>query len=121
MDIKKTDLLGLNYKDLLNQINEAFEKEGQGQAQQGLSDQSKNPAGASIDLPQLARELVSNNIRQFAGLFGQVAFERNKKIKRVYSKEEIRKIVLGCLIEEYQIPDIINAVTDYLFDLIDME
>lgn len=82
----------------------------------------KTLKGHVVDLGSLAREVVSQNLDHFRALFnGQTTTADKPKIKRVYSREEIRILVQGCLIRDYQIPSVIDAVTDHLFELVSVD
>lgn len=82
----------------------------------------KTLKGRVVDLGVLAREVVTKNLDHFRALFnGQATTADKPKIKRVYSREEIRILVQDCLIRDYQIPTVIDAVTDHLFELVSLD
>jgi hypothetical protein len=82
----------------------------------------KTLKGQAVDLGSLAREVVSKNLEHFRTLFnGQATILNREKIKRVYSREEIRILVQNCLIRDYQIPSVIDAVTEHLYELISLD
>lgn len=70
-----------------------------------------------VDLPTLARELIERNSEKFKGLFGNTTVS-GRAIRRVHTRTAMRKLVHSCLIPEYRkIPQIVDAVTDYLCEL----
>ncbi len=82
----------------------------------------KTLKGRVVDLGSLAREVVTKNLEHFRTLFnGQTTTSDRPKIKRVYSREEIRILVQDCLIRDYQIPSVIDAVTEHLFELVSLD
>jgi hypothetical protein len=73
-----------------------------------------------IDLPAIAQELLTRHSDQFNGLFGAKTKAR-AVIRRIFTRSDMRDVVNSCLIPEYRIPRIIEAVTDYLFDLANLD
>lgn len=74
--------------------------------------------GKKLDLKNLTRDLVQNNMNQFSFLLKRdESFAGQRKIERIYSKNEIRNLVCQNLIPLYQNDTIINAVTDYLYSI----
>jgi Zn-dependent M32 family carboxypeptidase len=64
----------------------------------------------------LAKELVQQNTNKFSTLFS--IYEdgvTKRRVERIYSRQEIRKLVQDNLISEYQNDSIIDAVTEYLY------
>lgn len=71
-----------------------------------------------VNFKNLARDLLDNNIKQFAFLFSSDKEDLNqRRVERVYSKNEIRDMVTKNLIAEYHHEQIIDAVTDYLYSM----
>lgn len=76
-------------------------------------DQSGN---TNVNYKMLAKELVQQNTNKFSTLFS--VYENGvtkRRIERIYSRKEIRKLVEENLISEYQNDSIIDAVTEYLY------
>ena len=73
-----------------------------------------------IDLPALAQELLTRHSDQFNGLFDTQSKSR-QVIRRIFTRSDMREVVNSCLIPEYRITQIIEAVTDYLFDLANLD
>ena len=70
-----------------------------------------------LDLKSLARNLVENNLSEFSFLFSKRPETQKRKIERIYSRNEIRHLVCGHLISQYQHDQIIDAVTDFLYGM----
>lgn len=70
-----------------------------------------------INLKNLTRDLIEGNSGKFSFLINSRPHGSPRKIERVYSRDEIRKLVQGNLIATYQHENIIDAVTDYLYGI----
>lgn len=93
-------------------------EENVGQTEILTTNQSGRDGLTTDKLRMLARDLIENNERQFAFLKPQHTERRNdRKIERVYSKNEIRHMVESNLIAAYQREDIISGVTEYFYKL----
>ncbi|MBF0105112.1 MAG: hypothetical protein HQM16_07265 [Deltaproteobacteria bacterium] len=69
-------------------------------------------------LKTLAKNVVESDIKQFSFILNPAENHTEKrKIERIYSKNEIRKMVCEHLIRDYQHEKIINAVTDYIYGI----
>lgn len=70
----------------------------------------------NVNYRHVARDLVKTNTQKFSTLFSVYEDGVSKrKIERLYSRNEIRKMVWDNLITEYRKDPIIEAVTQYLY------
>lgn len=75
-------------------------------------------APSSVNFKNLIQDLVESNSQQFSFMISSRSDSINqRKIERIYSKNEIRQMVSQNLIDEYQHQNIIDAVTEYLYGI----
>ncbi|MBU0506241.1 hypothetical protein KJ708_09630, partial [bacterium] len=73
---------------------------------------------ANDHLSSVAKSINSIQTQQLKGLmFAEQSTIQQRTIERIYSRQEIKKIVIENLILEYQHDYIIEAVTEYLYSL----
>jgi hypothetical protein len=73
---------------------------------------------ANDNLSSVAKSINSIQTQQLKGLmFAEQSTTQHRRIERIYSKQEIKNIVIENLILEYQHEYIIEAVTEYLYSL----
>ena len=71
--------------------------------------------GVDANLKRITRNLVQENPQTFSFVIAGPSRLNERKVERIYSKGEIKRLVCEHLIHEYQNEPIINAVTEYLY------
>lgn len=80
-----------------------------------LENLNLDPQGLDVNLKSITQNLVKDNLASFTFVIAGPSHLNERKIERIYSKNEIKKLVCTHLISEYQNDTIINAVTEYLY------